>query len=223
MAELQSVIVMSAGGHLPHDPDGKLLRMGHEATALALSAQMLHKSDPARKQKYEKATSIRLEEKKGWLAVRTKEFPAGDLEGAAKASLGIACYKLEQGEFLEGAEWLELALAEAPEDKFMVRSFIEFNMGILAETLQACSESSTPVHSGRSSPVGQAGGGVTEARLTSTPVGSPAQSGRASPVRTASPVPAAGGGDSDVEEALAELEKLGVGRDARLQYTCITD
>lgn len=217
MAEMHSVIALSVGGHLPHDPDGKFLRMGHEATALALGAQMLEKSDPRRKEKYERATGIRLEEKKGWMAVRTKEFPAGDLEGAAKASLAIACYKLEQGEFQEGSKWLELALAEAPEDKVMVRSFIEFNMGILAEMLQSCSASSTPVHSGRSSPVEQAGGD-NEAQLTSTPVGSPPQSGRASPVRAAG-----GGSDSHVEEALMELEKLGLGRDARLQYTCITD
>jgi hypothetical protein len=69
MAELQSVIVMSTGGHLPHDPDGKLLRMGHEATALALSAQMLHKSDPARKQKYERRPAFASKRRKdGWLS-----------------------------------------------------------------------------------------------------------------------------------------------------------
>jgi hypothetical protein len=212
MAEIGSMIAITVGGHLPHDPDGKLLRMGHEATALALGAQMLEKSDPMRKEKYAKATGMRLEEKKGWLAVRTKKFPAGDLEGAAKASLAIACYKLEQGEFQEGAKWLELALAEAPEDKLMVRFFIEFNMGILADMLESCSASSTPVHSGRSSPVEQAGGGDNEAQLTSTPVVSPPQSGRSTPVPRApvprTPVPAAGGGD--LEEAIKELEKFGL-------------
>ena len=207
MAEIGSMIAITLGGHLPHDPDGKLLRMGHEATALAVGAQMLDKSNPRRKEKYAKATDMRLEEKKGWLAVRTKEFPAGDLEGAAKASLAIACYKLEQGELEEGEEWLKLALAEAPEDKVMVRSFIEFNMGIVAEVLQSCSASSTPVHSGRSSPVEQAGGGIDPQQLFSTPVGSPPQSGRSTPVPGA-PVPAAGGGD--LEEARKELEKFGL-------------
>jgi hypothetical protein len=41
MAEIHSIIALSVGGHLPHDPNGKFLRMGQEATALALDAQML--------------------------------------------------------------------------------------------------------------------------------------------------------------------------------------
>jgi hypothetical protein len=54
---------------------------------------------------------------------------------------------------------LELALAEAPEDKLMVRFFIEFNMGILAEMLQACSPPTSRTCSNRSAPEAPLKGG----------------------------------------------------------------
>jgi hypothetical protein len=157
MPEIKSAILIPRGGHLPHDTDGKLLRMGHEATALVFGAQHLPTGHPRKRQLFEQARSMRLEERQGWLAVRTSEFPAGDLEGAAKASLAIATYHLELQELEKGREWLAKALEEAPEDKALVRAAIEHNMSIVKQIMQAFSASSTPVQSGRSSPVQGAG------------------------------------------------------------------
>ena len=153
MTEGPSVIVVSLGGHLPHDTEGKLLRMGHDATGKVVAAQNMSRSSPLRKKLYKEAMCIRLEEKKGWLAIRTHEFPAGDVEGAAQASLAIACYYLELDELEKGRKWLEKAQDEAPKDKILLCTFIEHNMEILTTVLQQCSASSTPAQSGRSSPV----------------------------------------------------------------------
>ena len=149
---MQSMMLIPRGGHLPHDKDGKLLGMGHEASALSFGAQFLSTDNPERKKQFEKAMAIRLEEKRGWLAVRTEEFPAGDIEGAAKASLAIATYHLELDEMDKGLEWLSRALDEAP-DNTMVKQIIIYNRDVVKTFLRSCSSSSTPSPSGRSSPV----------------------------------------------------------------------
>ena len=167
---MSSVIVVPIGGHLPHDNEGKLLRMGHDATGKVVAAQSLSRSSPLRKKLYEEAMCIRIEEKKGWLAVRTDEFPAGDLEGAAQASLAIACYYLQLDDLEKGRKWLEKAQDEAPKDKIILCAFIEYNMEQVNIIMQKSSAASTPAQS-------------TPASTPSTP----AQSGRSSPV---APVPA---------------------------------
>ena len=145
------------GGHLQHDPEGKLLGMGHNATAKVIAAQSLSKSSALRNKLFKDAMCIRVKEKEGWLAVRTDKFPAGDLEGAAKASLAIACYYLELDELEKGRKWLEHALEEAPKDNKSLCAIIEHNMDCLEKVMRECSASSTPcntpVQSGRSSPV----------------------------------------------------------------------
>jgi hypothetical protein len=151
--ELSSVIVVPICGHLPHDTEGKLLRMGHDATAKVVAAQSMLRSSRLRKQLYKEAMCIRLQEKKGWLAVRTDEFPCGDVEGAAKASLAIACYYLELDNLEKGHMWLQKAQDEAPKDKILLCAFIEHNMEMLTTVVAQCSATSTPVQSGRSSPV----------------------------------------------------------------------
>ena len=153
MSEINSAILIPLGGHLPHDTDGKLLRMGHNATGKVFAAHKLPNSSPLKRQLLKEAMCIRLQEKQGWLAVRTREFPAGDLEGAAQASLAIACYYLELEEHDKGQKWLEKALEEAPKDKEVLCACIEYNMSTLKGFMQAWSASSTPVQSGRSSPV----------------------------------------------------------------------
>ena len=151
--EIRSSILIPRGGHLPHDTDGKLLRMGHNATGKVFAAQQLPNSSPLKRQLLKQAMCIRLEERQGWLAVRTREFPAGDLEGAAQASLAIACYYLELQELEKGHKWLEKALEEAPKDKALVCAAIEHNMSIVKQIMQSCSASSTPAQSRSSSPV----------------------------------------------------------------------
>jgi hypothetical protein len=153
MAQITSVIAVPIDGHLEHDTEGKLLRMGHDNTGKVVATESLSRSSPLRKKLYKEAMCIRIEEKKGWLAVRTDKFPSVDLEGAAQASLAIACYYLELDDLEKGRKWLELVLEEEPEDKKLLCAFIEHNMEIVKKMMQECSASSTPAHSGRSSPV----------------------------------------------------------------------
>jgi hypothetical protein len=153
MPEITSVIAVPMASHLQHDTEGKLLRMGHDATAKVVSAQSLSRSSQLRKKLYKEAMCIRLQEKKGWMDIRTDEFPAGDLEGAAQASLAIACYYLELDNLEKGHTWLQKAQDEAPKDKILLCAFIEHNMEMLKTVLEQCSASSTPAQSGRSSPV----------------------------------------------------------------------
>jgi hypothetical protein len=153
MPQMSSVIVVPICGHLPHDTEGKLLRMGHDATGKVVAAQSLSRSSLLRKKLYKEAMNIRLEERDGWMAVRTDKFPAGDLEGAAQASLAIACYYLELDNLEKGHTWLQKAQDEAPKDKILLCAFIEHNMDVVKKVLQQCSASSTPAQSGRSSPV----------------------------------------------------------------------
>ena len=105
--------------------------MGLEATALALQAQDLLERDPRKKQLLERAGAVRVQERLGWLAVRTSEFPGGDLEGAAKASMALAVYHMQLLELEKGHQWLETALAEAPQDKVFLRVIIAHNMRTL--------------------------------------------------------------------------------------------
>jgi hypothetical protein len=150
--QVQSVILHDIGGCLPHDTGGMLLRLGHDATALASQAQALPAGDPRTKQLLGRARALRLQERLGWLAVRTSEFPAGDMEGAAKASLALGAYHLYLFELEEAREWLATALAESPKDKDFVRAIIAHNMRALRHMLRDLSSSSTPAQSGRSSP-----------------------------------------------------------------------
>jgi hypothetical protein len=182
--EIESLILHDFGGCLPHDTGGKLLRMGREATALASQAQYLRASDPRMKHLLERARALRVQERLGWLAVRTREFPAGDMEGAAKASLALAAYHLQLLELEEGREWLATALAEAPKDKHLVLAIIEHNMCALRRMLRELSSSSTPAQSGRSSP---------------------AQSGRSSPAQAA----AEAGEQPAADVAAVIIERLG--------------
>jgi hypothetical protein len=156
--QVQSVILHDIGGCLPHDTGGMLLRLGHDATALASQAQALPAGDPRTKQLLERAGALRLQERLGWLAVRTSEFPAGDMEGAAKASLALGAYHFYLFELDEAREWLTTALAEAPKDKDFVRAIIKHNMRALRHVIRDLSSSSTPAQSGRSSPVPAAAG-----------------------------------------------------------------
>ncbi len=151
--EMDQWVLVPKGGALSHDTDGKLLRMGHDATAKVLHASTLQKSSPMRRTLFKEAMCMRLKEKKGWLAVRTDKFPTGDFEGAAKASLAIACYYMELDELEKGRKWLEYALAEAPEDNEFLCAIIEHNMDQVKKLMQDFSGSSTPAQSGRSSPV----------------------------------------------------------------------
>ena len=162
---MSSVIAVPMGGHLPHDTEGKLFRMGNDATSKVVSAHCLSRSSELRKKLFKEAMCIRLQEKKGWLEIRTDEFPAGDLEGAAQASLAIACYYLELDNLEKGHTWLQKAQDEAPKNKILLCAFIEHNMDVVKKVLQQCSASTTPCSS-----------------ANATPCHTPVQSGRSSPV-----------------------------------------
>jgi len=57
--------------HLPHDPDGKLLHMGNGATSLVMQAQQLPNAHQLKRQVFEQVICMRVQERKGWLAVAT--------------------------------------------------------------------------------------------------------------------------------------------------------
>jgi len=111
-----------------HDPGGRLMAMGEQASALWHAVQVSTFASPVKKEEQlREAVRIRLDERAGWLAVRTSEFPAGDLEGAAQASLAIAVYYRELGEPERYSEWMQTALAEAPPGT-IVRACVKYNL-----------------------------------------------------------------------------------------------
>ncbi len=100
---------------LEHDPGGVLLKMGLAATEQFKRAMAMPLGDAARTKLLLGAIETRLSERKGWLAVRTALLPAGDLEGAAAASLAISAYYGEGLEDVGNARmFLHHALAQAP-------------------------------------------------------------------------------------------------------------
>jgi hypothetical protein len=127
---------MSGGGCLfplnptphEHDPGGRLMAMGEQASALWHAVQVSTFASPLKKEEQlREAVRIRLDERAGWLAVRTSEFPAGDLAGAAQASLAIAAYYSELGQPELSSEWMQTALAEAPPNT-IVRACVKYNL-----------------------------------------------------------------------------------------------
>lgn len=126
--------LMMVSVHLPHSQTA--------SSPPVSGAQSLEDSNQKKRETYEKAMAIRLEERAGWLAVRTSEFPAGDLAGAAKASLALATYHLALLQHDKGRQWLDTALAEAPKDNTRLLSMIEHNMIQMQKCLELMSDTS---------------------------------------------------------------------------------
>ena len=142
------------GGSLPHDEGGRLLAMGREASDLFVQAQSFSQGDPRKQELLLQAKRLRMQEKEGWLAVSTQDFPAGDVEGAAKASLAIATYHFELQEIAIGKQWLQQALDEAPADNVFLRAMIMYNFSVVGnfeDCLDAMSLTSTQAASGSAS------------------------------------------------------------------------
>jgi hypothetical protein len=97
-----------------HDPGGALLNMGLAATQMWRRAMALPPGDPERAKHLQTAIRMRLTERSGWLAVRTPQFPAGDLAGAAQAALAIGAYHCDDGDLTSARAWVLRAVAEAP-------------------------------------------------------------------------------------------------------------
>jgi len=64
MAQIRSTICVPLDGHLAHDTDGKLLRMGHDVTGKVVADASLSRSSLVRKKLFKEAMCIRLKEKK---------------------------------------------------------------------------------------------------------------------------------------------------------------
>lgn len=171
MPQMLSAIIMPLGGALPHDPHGKLLGMGNAATALVMRAQELQDGDAMKLRMFKEAMTIRLQERKGWLSVRCTEFPAGDLEGAAQASLAIGTYYLQLHNFDHAHKWLAIALNEAPKTKLLVCFAIKNNMIILQDIMGKFSTTSTAAQSRDSSPVRNNAGDNSVNRAETTVAG----------------------------------------------------
>lgn len=100
---------------LAHDPGGALMNMGLSSTEHFKRAMAMPLGAPARVKLLLDAIQTRLSERNGWLAVRTESLPAGDLEGAAQASLAISAYYGEGlGDVDNARLFLQQALAQAP-------------------------------------------------------------------------------------------------------------
>ena len=100
-----------------HDPGAALLNLGLAATRLWERTTALPRGDPARAEHLQTAIRMRQQESAGWLAVRTPQFPASDLAGAAQAALAIGDYyhDLGDGSSVSSArEWVRRAVTEAP-------------------------------------------------------------------------------------------------------------
>ena len=159
MAGFHSVVVLALGDPFSHDPEGKLLELGKKATGVAMAAHLLPDESEEKEKLFQKAIDLRHEERAGWLAVRTEAFPDGDLEGAAKASLAIAVYYVQQCKFDEGMEWLNIAYEQAPENRSQVRAYIKYNIDVVSGVLDSFSETTTNHGSGRASPALDDGAG----------------------------------------------------------------
>ena len=125
-----SDVLMPLGPAFKHDPGGKLLKLGQKASAMYLKAQFLAEPEKTKKIRY--CIKLRLQERHGWLTARSSEFPAGDMEGVASASLAIACYHLEVDEFHQCSEWMTKARDEAPKDT-IVHQTVLHNIALLQE------------------------------------------------------------------------------------------
>ena len=68
----------------PHDPGGRLLEMGMRAHEIVLAMHDQDTDSETRVGVYMQAMELRKRELAGWLAVRTPEYPEGDLLGAAR-------------------------------------------------------------------------------------------------------------------------------------------
>jgi len=97
-----------------HDPGGALLNMGLAATDLWKQGVAFPPENPLRKENLQAAIRMRETERAGWLAVRTLEFPSGDMEGAAQTALAISAYHSDLDDKDMALEWLARACAEAP-------------------------------------------------------------------------------------------------------------
>jgi hypothetical protein len=157
MAGFDSVVILATGNPFAHDPEGKLLELGKKATGVAMAAHLLPDESEDKEKLFQKAIDLRHEERAGWLAVRTEAFPDGDLEGAAKASLAIAVYYVQQCKFDEGMEWLNIAYEQAPESRSQVRAYIKYNIDVVSGALGSFLETTTNHGSGRASPVSEVG------------------------------------------------------------------
>lgn len=152
---VSSMMLVDRGGHLPHDPNGRLLALGHRASGTWFGVSSFRKDNPLKIAAFARVKAMRLEERQGWLDVRTAEFPAGDTAGAAKAAMSIGLFYMEMDDVPQGREWLHIALAEAPLDDEMLQEFLRHNLAVLAQVEAADTTDSrlpTPAHSPSTSP-----------------------------------------------------------------------
>lgn len=161
----------------PHDPGGRLMKMGAEATTAWMPVVHMPKSNPVKVATFDKVLALSLQEREGWLAVRTAELPNGDMSGAAKAAMSIAMYHLIMEDYEEGTRWLDIARAEAPPEDRMLISSIRYNGRYLAALRQLEEDESrrtTPVHSRSPSPQRAADVANVEALVASLQIGASA-------------------------------------------------
>jgi hypothetical protein len=99
---------------LPHDADGRLLRLQKQARAIVFGAQFLRPPSPSNlvyRTSIEKAIEITKQEHAGWL-ITTQSMPAGDCAGASRASMRISGLYVELDNFEAAIAWCSRARRE---------------------------------------------------------------------------------------------------------------
>ena len=101
----------------PHDPGGRLLELGMRAHEIVLAMHDQDTDSETRVGVYMQAIELRKRELAGWLAVRTPEYPEGDLLGAARVAVtlgGLLCevslLTLDKSFMSTGGKYLQDAL-----------------------------------------------------------------------------------------------------------------
>jgi hypothetical protein len=111
----RALLVPQASKPLAHDEGGKLRELHVQAMAVVFGAQSMQPADPSNPayvSAVERAIACCEKERAGWLAVRTKEMPEGDREGAGKSSVALAGFALELDKFGDALRWLARARKE---------------------------------------------------------------------------------------------------------------
>jgi hypothetical protein len=99
---------------------------GTRATELSIQAMRLN--GEKKKKLLLEAIKMRFEEREGWLAIRTPEFPQGDLLGSGKACIALGALYYALGILEKATYWWKHSLKELPEDAVMEREAVRNNL-----------------------------------------------------------------------------------------------
>ncbi|NBW88298.1 MAG: hypothetical protein EBR51_00015 [Gammaproteobacteria bacterium] len=112
-----------------HDTGGALLKLGVAGSECVIKSQT--KSGEERRQLLLDGLQLRSREFDGWLAVRTKEYPGGDLLSASMAAVDIGVIHLQLCELEKAREWTERARELCPASQHQHLRDIDCNLSAI--------------------------------------------------------------------------------------------